>query len=124
MKIQNIMIVEDEAILAMDLQHFLKREGYNVEGVFADGNRAIDFFVSSGNLDLVITDIYLSGELDGIEMAKVIMRRSNVPVIFITGYRDFLTISKLTEINPAAIIFKPIHSHDIIRHIHNLSVSL
>ena len=75
-----ILIVEDEVLVAKDLQHTLQNLGYDVSAAVSSGRKAIEA-VEKEKPDLILMDIVLQGEMDGIETAKQIRSRFNVPVI-------------------------------------------
>ncbi|MCK4448671.1 MAG: response regulator, partial [Candidatus Marinimicrobia bacterium] len=93
-----ILLVEDEADVAEGIQAILEDQGYSVPDVIAYGEEAIE---KAGETcpDLVLMDILLKGAMDGIEAAKHIHDRFNIPVIYLTGYADEekLQQAKLTE---------------------------
>ncbi|MCK5504665.1 MAG: response regulator, partial [Thermodesulfovibrionia bacterium] len=82
-----ILVVEDEAIIATSLQKQLENYGYIVPSVEATGEEAIKK-VSEDSIDLVLMDIVLLGEMDGIEAADQIRSRFDIPVIYLTAYAD------------------------------------
>jgi diguanylate cyclase (GGDEF)-like protein/PAS domain S-box-containing protein len=102
-----VLIVEDEAILALDLGHRLKRLGYSVVGVAQTGEDALDM---TGRLrpDLILMDIMLPGELDGIETARSVRREFDLPVIYLTAFADEATLKRAKETGPAGYIIKPV----------------
>ena len=84
-----IFIVEDELLVLEDLKERLIRQNYEVVGTASSGNEAIERIVSS-DPDLVIIDVRINGELDGIEVAIIIQSHFNyrLPVIFLTGFSE------------------------------------
>ena len=94
----NIFIVEDESIVAKDIQNNLIKLGYNVLGIANNGNDAIEQ-IKNLHPDVVLMDIMIKGDLTGIEVAEQIKKFVNVPVIFLTAYADESTLSraKVTE---------------------------
>lgn len=101
-----ILVVEDEAIIAADLQATLTRLGYEVPDTVDTGERAI---ARAAELrpDLVLMDIRLRGELDGIAAAEAIQRARDVPVIFLTAYTDEETLRRARLTLPFAYVVKP-----------------
>ena len=89
----NILIVEDEAIVAKDIQQSLKKAGYNVVGVASTGEKAIEL-ANEKKPDLVLMDIMLKGPMSGIEAAEEIRLALNIPVVFLTAYADESTFNK------------------------------
>ena len=80
-----IMIVDDEAAIAMQLEEDIIAMGYEVVGAAASSEEAIDM-AKRLNPDLILMDIVIKGNLDGIETAKKIRKEAEIPVIFITAY--------------------------------------
>ena len=102
----NLLVVEDEAILAMTLCDHLEAEGYRVVGIANNGLKAIDLF-QHNQVDLLLCDITIKGEFDGIETARRINAIRNVPVIYLTAYSDSETVSRAKQTFPAAYLTKP-----------------
>ncbi|HOU14277.1 MAG TPA: response regulator [Anaerolineae bacterium] len=107
-----ILIVEDQIIVARDEQHILEALGYNVVGATATGENAITL---AGTLqpDLVLMDIMLKGDMDGIEAARHIRERFDIPVIFVTAYADQATLQRAKLTEPFGYILKPFEEHDL-----------
>lgn len=108
----NILVVEDESIIAKDIQQSLKKLGYTVVDVCATGEDAIK---QSEELkpDLVLMDIMLKGDMTGIEAAAHIRERFNIPVIFLTAYADESTLNKAKITEPYGYIIKPFKEVDL-----------
>lgn len=102
----NILIVEDEAILAMALSDQLEDDGYCVVGVASNGRKALDLF-QNNPVDLILCDITIKGEWDGIETIRHLFALRQVPVIYLTALSDRATIQRAKETLPAAYITKP-----------------
>jgi len=101
-----ILIVEDEGLIAMDLQERLEKLGYPVAGVAASGEEALE--VASGQLPtLILMDIRLKGQMDGIEAAARIRERLDIPVIFVTAHTDEKTLERAKAAGPLSYIVKP-----------------
>src|ERR1041385_3676335 len=84
---ERILIVEDEGIVATDLQSMVRRLGYEVAGVAATGTEAVEKAEVS-KPDLVLMDIRLQGTMDGIDAAERIVAQCNIPVTYLTAYAD------------------------------------
>lgn len=80
-------MVEDEVLIAMNLENKLKTAGYSVCSRVCTGSEAM-IAASHFSPDCILMDINLRGNLNGIETAKIISKKSNVPIIFITGFPD------------------------------------
>jgi DNA-binding LytR/AlgR family response regulator len=108
----NILIVEDESIVAKDIQHSLKKLGYNVVDIVSTGENAINVALEKLP-DLVLMDIMLKGPMSGIEAAQTIREQINIPVIFLTAYADESTFSKAKVTEPYGYIIKPFKEIDL-----------
>ena len=107
-----ILIVEDETILALNLEMFLKKLGHNVIGIVTSGEEAI-VKVKDIPPDLVLMDIRLNGEMDGIETANKIHRVYDIPVIYITAFSDEETLNRAKITEPLGYIIKPFDERDL-----------
>jgi len=108
----NILIVEDEAIIAKDLQVTLERLGYHVAGTTASGEVAIE--MARRHLpDLVLMDIALKGQLDGIEAAAQIREVLGIPAIYLTAYADKATIERAKLTEPRGYLLKPFEEWEL-----------
>ncbi|KAA9331706.1 DNA-binding response regulator [Hymenobacter busanensis] len=101
-----ILIVEDEAVLALDLSDMLEAEGYTVIGPARTGRRALELF-EQHPVDLLLCDIHIQGELDGIETARAVLAQRAVPVIYLTALGDKDTLDRALQTTPAAYMTKP-----------------
>jgi CheY-like chemotaxis protein len=108
----NIMIVEDEGVVSIDIRNMLKKAGYNIAAVAFQGDEAVKKAEQSGP-DLILMDIGLKGEIDGIEAARRILDRFHIPVVFLTGFADDVTLAKAQEVNPSGFIIKPINEEEL-----------
>lgn len=109
----HILIVEDDPIIAADLQDRLEEMGYQTLGPVAAGEEAPAFFNQPTSPDLVIMDIHLEGEWDGIETTRSILERHEVPVIFLTSNSDDATFSAAKQVKPQAFLSKPFRGRDL-----------
>jgi two-component system, response regulator PdtaR len=107
-----ILVVEDEGIIAIDIQANLIRLGYNVPVTVASGLDAIKQ-VEQMQPDLVMMDIVLSGAMSGIEAAVEIHRRWQTPIIFLTAYTDGATLEKAKQAEPFGYISKPFNGTEL-----------
>ena len=94
-----ILVVEDERITARNIQNQLKKLGYNVSAIASSGEEAIQKTAETYP-DLVLMDIKLEGDMDGIQAAEQIRIRFDIPVIYLTAYADENTLqqAKVTEL--------------------------
>jgi two-component system, response regulator PdtaR len=100
-----ILVVEDERITAEDIKKSLEKAGYTVPAVVASGEDAVSF-CEENKPDLVIMDIVLEGEIDGIEAAETIRNKFDIPVIYLTAYSDENTVERAKTSHPSAFILK------------------
>ncbi|HOV62687.1 MAG TPA: PAS domain S-box protein [Spirochaetia bacterium] len=105
-------MVEDEAIIAMDIESLLKRLGYAVIGSVNSGEAAIES-VREIKPDLILMDIILKGKIDGIEAAREIMKHHDVPVIYLTANADLATVSRARDTASYGYITKPINQYNV-----------
>lgn len=107
-----ILIVEDESIVAKDIQQSLKKLGYEVLGVCSTGEDAVAK-AEETKPSLVLMDIMLKGEMNGIEAADSIRQKLGIPIIFLTAYADGSTLSKAKVTEPYGYIIKPFKDIDL-----------
>ena len=108
----NILIVEDEKIVAWDIKEALEKLGYRVfEGV-ATASEAI-LTASLVKPDLILMDIQLQGEMDGIAAAEEIYRRYKIPVVYLTAYADEQTLARAIQTSPFGYLIKPFQSKQL-----------
>ncbi|WP_129596284.1 response regulator [Methanohalophilus profundi] len=112
MKNSRILVVEDEAIVAMVIKRRLQDLGYIVSGVASTGKDAITK-VEGTFPDLVLMDIRLKGDMDGIEATKIIKDRFSLPVVYLTAHSDDVTFKKAKETDPDGYILKPFTEKDL-----------
>ena len=108
----SVLVVEDESIVSKDIQYSLKKLGYNVVGVAATGEKAIEL-CGEKLPDIILMDIMLKGDINGIEASTRIKEVYNIPVIFLTAYADENTLSKAKVTEPYAYIIKPFKEIDL-----------
>jgi len=108
----NVLVVEDESIVSKDIQQSLKKLGYFIAGAASTGERAIEL-VASETPDIVLMDIMLKGEMNGVEAAEIIKRTYGIPLIFLTAYADESTLSKAKITEPYGYIIKPFKEVDL-----------
>lgn len=109
-----ILIVEDQNIVAMDLQNCLKTLNYNVSGIAFSGAGAIKK-AQETSPDLILMDVTLKGDMDGISAAEEIKKRFNIPIIYLTSYADPATIQRAKETEPFGYIIKPFEEKELNR---------
>ncbi|MBI2851651.1 MAG: response regulator [Chloroflexi bacterium] len=107
-----ILIVEDEAIEALDIQQRLVNLGYQASEIAYSGEEGVKK-VTETNPDIVLMDIMLPGKMDGIQAAAQIREFSDVPVIYLTAYADDNTLSRARITEPYGYIVKPFQEKDL-----------
>ncbi|MBK8711708.1 MAG: response regulator [Niastella sp.] len=109
-----ILVVEDEMLIGAKISMLLTELGYEVTGLFPRGEEAI-LHMKESKPDLVLLDIHLNGDLDGIETARRINVESGIPIIFLTANADEATFNRAKITKPAAFISKPFKQLDLQR---------
>jgi DNA-binding NarL/FixJ family response regulator len=104
-----ILIVEDEETTALNLKEIIENFGYEVCGIAVSGETALEL-AEQDTPELVLMDITLKGDMDGIQATQQLMKKYNVPVLFITGNVDVTTIEKAMATGPYGILQKPFGS--------------
>jgi two-component system, cell cycle response regulator len=108
----SILLVEDEGVIARDLEDTLTRLGYRVTGIASEGTEAIEM-ARDLHPQLVVMDVGLRGEVDGIEAACAIQEEAPVPVIFLTGHTDNETLQRAVLTGPLGYLTKPFQEADL-----------
>lgn len=108
---EKILVIEDEALVARELQHRLTKMGWEVVGI-AYGDEAIEL-ARQTQPDLLLTDIHLKNGADGIEVAQKICEEIDIPVVFLTAYSDEQTVSKAKLATPFGYIIKPVENREL-----------
>lgn len=106
MRAPRILIVEDERVVAADIEECLTEAGYTVLGSSASGLEALKRIVET-EPDLVLMDIKLKGPLDGVDVAEAVSKHLDIPVVYLTAYADGETLERAKRTDPAAYVLKP-----------------
>lgn len=109
---ERILIVEDEKIIAIDLQRRLERFGYTIVGMAGEGETAVSMALEL-NPDVILMDIMLAGKMDGIEAARSIKASRDIPFIFLTAFTDEKTLERAKEVEPYGYILKPFKEREL-----------
>jgi len=107
-----IAVVEDEPIVAMDIAANLENMGYEVVGPFDRGEEIIKE-IKNNVPHLVLLDIQIDGELDGVDTAEILNTIASLPIIFITASSDKITKERAQRVRPHAYIIKPFNFHNL-----------
>ncbi len=109
---QRIVVVEDDAIVARDLQRTLTRWGYHVPAIAGSAVEALER-MATADPDLVLMDIHLRGEMDGIAVAEQVQSRLAVPVVFLTAHSDDATLRRAKVTSPYGYVLKPFEDREL-----------
>ena len=107
-----IFVVEDEMIISKDIQRTLISLGYDVVGHAVSGASAIERTRES-HPDLVLMDIHIKGDMDGIETASIIGSQLNIPIVYLTAFADSATIERAKETMPYGYLLKPFEEREL-----------
>ena len=107
-----ILIVEDDAIIAQLIEHYLISFGHQILDIVHNSERALDL-IHNLRPDLVLLDINIEGFKDGIEIARVIEENYQIPYIFLTALSDHATLERARQVRPSAYIVKPFKEADL-----------
>jgi CheY-like chemotaxis protein len=107
-----VLIVEDEAILALHLENDLTRLGYHVVGTTGRGEEALRF-INDLYPDVILMDIHIQGAMDGIETATRIPRYLHIPVIYLTAYSEDTTLARACASKPYGYLIKPFQDREL-----------
>jgi CheY-like chemotaxis protein len=107
-----ILVVEDESLVAKDIQNMLRGLGYEVMDVFSTGEEAL-VALRESDPDLVLVDIVLKGKIDGIVTAERIWETYGIPVIYLTAYADETTLLRAKVTEPFGYILKPFNEREL-----------
>ncbi|MDP1588553.1 MAG: response regulator, partial [Prosthecobacter sp.] len=108
-----ILIVENEGLVGCDMAASLGKLGHHVVGICASGEEALSRFEEL-RPDLVLLDVHLSGQLDGIDTARELQRRSKVAIVYVTACADLETVARARQTHPQGYLLKPFN-HDELR---------
>jgi len=108
----SLLLVEDEALIALNLKIGLERAGFAVNAVLATGEKAVER-MDQEPADLIVMDIRLAGTMTGIEAARRIRNRHPVPIIFMTGFTREDYGPEIDELGPSLLLNKPVTSESL-----------
>ena len=109
---EKILLVEDDDVIARVEDWRLKNLGYTVCGRATTGAEAMELVVNA-KPDLVLMDINIRGDVDGIETARMIKKGFNIPVVYVTSHSDGPTLQRAKETRPDGFIVKPFDDKDL-----------
>ncbi len=111
--LSNVLIVEDELLIAETISDFLKKEGCKLIAIVESVEEAISY-MDHNKVDFVLTDIALGEGLSGIDLGDVLNSKYKIPFIYITSHADKVTINKAKHTRPSAYILKPFKKEDLL----------
>jgi PAS domain S-box-containing protein len=126
---KRILVVEDERLIAEDIKRTLNKLGYEVTDTVISGKNAL-LSIEADRPDLVLMDIVLSGEMNGITVAEKIRNNYRIPVVYLTAYADQSTLERAKQTEPYGYILKPFSNREILTIIeiaifkHNIEMKL
>lgn len=106
------LIVEDEALIAEELRERLSRMGFVVIATVDSGEESVEI-ATREHVDLVLMDIRLKGEKDGVHAARDIRRQVDIPIVFLTAHSDRHTVERAKETEHDGFILKPFHRGEL-----------
>lgn len=108
----NVLIAEDEALVALDISHELASAGYTVVGQVTNGKEAVQKALEL-KPDVILMDITMPGEIDGIQAAEEIGQKVGTPIIFVTAHSDEVTLQRAKLTRPSGYIMKPFEPNEL-----------
>lgn len=108
-----VLVVEDESIVALDMKNRLSSLGYKVTGIAATGLEAVEK-ARTTNPDIILMDIKLRGDMDGLRAADLIHEELDVPIIFITAFADERTLARAKETEAFGYVLKPFQEREVL----------
>ena len=112
MKPAQILIVEDQAVVALDLKYRLAQLGFGVTGIANTGQEAVQIALET-EPNLILMDIGLRGGIDGIQAAEHIRAHSSVPILYLTAYTDDETLQRALRTEASGYLLKPFDEQEL-----------
>jgi two-component system, response regulator PdtaR len=110
---QKVLIVEDDKLLALVEERLVERLGFEVVGTAVSGEDAVSL-VRENQPDIILMDISLKGEMDGIDAVEIIRKKYNIPVIYLSGNSDKFNFERAKKTNFIDYLVKPVTADDLI----------
>jgi DNA-binding response OmpR family regulator len=107
-----VMVVEDEFIIALDLKDTIKSLGFDVPAIATSGQQAVETALKH-KPDLILMDIMLKGDIDGIEAAGEISKSLEIPIVFISSFSDESSIKRAFKVSRYGYLIKPFHTEEL-----------
>ncbi|MEA1954074.1 MAG: response regulator [Campylobacterota bacterium] len=113
MKSINILIVEDESIVAMEIESYIQKLGYNIITICSNAKDTLHT-ISEYKIDIILMDICIKGKIDGVETAMLIKKSyPHIKIIFLTAHLDDYNVDRAIEVNPIAYLSKPFNREEL-----------
>ena len=109
---KNVVIIEDESIVAMEIAGFVQSLGYKVVATFSNAAACLALLKKKA-VDLILMDIYIEGDMDGIACVAAIQSWQNIPIIYISAFSDDETLERAIKTKPSAYLVKPFNREDL-----------
>ncbi|WP_297484868.1 response regulator [Sulfurimonas sp.] len=109
---KNVVIIEDESIVAMEIAGFVKGLGYKVVATFSNAAACLAL-LKKEVVDLILIDVYIEGDMDGIACAAAIQSWQNIPIIYISAFSDDETLERAIKTKPSAYLVKPFNREEL-----------
>jgi DNA-binding NarL/FixJ family response regulator len=109
----NVLVIEDEPIIAQNIKKILNNMDFSVAGIAYNSTRALDM-LASRNPDAVLLDITIKGDKDGIDLAEIINEKYKIPFIYLTAHSDEMTLERAKMTLPYGYIVKPFKEKDLL----------
>ncbi|WP_296701990.1 ATP-binding protein [Algoriphagus sp.] len=107
-----ILIVEDDSVSALLLKKALEKNNHDIIGIADSGEKALDI-LEENMVDIVMMDINLAGELDGIKTTEIVNEKYDIPVVYLSASSDAETLNKVVGTNPSAYVIKPFNIREL-----------
>lgn len=109
---KNVLIVEDESIVALEIANYIEELGFNACCMASSALKAYQA-VEKFEIDLILMDVLIKGDVDGISCAKEIKSKKNIPLIYISAFGDDETLDRAIQTNPSAYLTKPFNRKEL-----------
>lgn len=107
-----VLIVEDESIVALEIANYIRGLGYEVLDFVVNAKDAMAI-VKMEDIDLILMDVYIKGDIDGIACAKSIKELKNIPIIYISAFSDDETLERAIATEPSSYLVKPFNRKEL-----------
>ncbi|HEX2868254.1 MAG TPA: response regulator [Ignavibacteriales bacterium] len=109
---EKVLVVEDEAIVALDIKFRLQSLGYQIQAVVSNGDDCLKE-IKQNRPDLILMDIVIKGKYDGVTLASMIREEYKIPIVYLTAHSDEATIDRAKKTSPYGFIIKPFDLKDL-----------